>query len=157
MSKRNKRLYGKPLTNILDVSEDEVMDIMAELGSLRQRYPNMQGFVAMSVGSSLDLCYCKHGNEWCYITGLDIREYGESYLSKEKSCDAFGSYLVTRYPECMYTAKKCILNEQLELAIQSIAGVCAGEDARILQRMYYDLQGKPIWLTRANRKSISIN
>lgn len=157
MSKRNKRLYGKPLTNILDVSEEEVMDIMAELGGLRHKYPNMQGFVAMNVGSLLDLCYCKHGDEWCYMTGLDVRECGESYLSKEKSCDAFGSYLVARYSECMYTAKKCVLNKQLDLVVQSVAGICSGEDARILQRMYYDLQGRPIWLSRANRKSINTN
>lgn len=152
MSSFYRELYTRPLRNILDASEEEILDTMAELEGLRHRYPKYKGFVAMSVGSTLNLCYFNYNGEWVYYTDIKVTGTGDGYLSREKSCDAMRSYLVIRYPECVYSAKRCTLDKDLNIIISSVTGVCSGDDACLIQRMCNDLQGKPIWLNRVKHK-----
>lgn len=152
----HKELYNTPPKSWLDVNPEEIDACVDAFHSMLKKHKDCQALVARNVGYNIDLCYMVFKDKWTLVTNLKVMEISETghYTSSEGSYDCAGRFKVSRARSCRYTAV-VLTKENGKYVPSTVTGKADGNLARVLQRMYNDNHGKPIWV--AGRKYLPVD
>ena len=135
----------KEITNLVANTDDyEVLLAMKKLGEEIKSHKGSQGFIAPQVGFDLFLCAVVVAGKVRYFCDFNVAASGKDVVASEGSYDCMGRYKVRRKSTAKMTGTE-LTDDNGILKKTPIVKQCTSNEARVVQRMYSDLQGHPIW------------
>ena len=153
----HKELYNTPARSWVTAPQEEIDACVASFEKMVKKHKDCQALVARNVGVNLDLCYIFWDGYWKIVSDLKVMEDSNSgyYKSSEGSYDCAGRFKVNRARACKYSGIELRKEENGKYCPDHFSGKANGNFARVLQRMYNDNHGKPIWV--AGRKYLPVD
>ena len=109
---KDKVFLRKPVINIKDVSNGEVLDTMKNIRDAYDERPGCQLIAAKQIGYEYDIARVKTGKDTSiFITDVTIKKDGAFKTSSEGSYSLTGRYHVKRTPRVVATYTELIPNE----------------------------------------------